>query len=440
MFFNYNTKIFFLLFTVVLVSTTIVVRETITSVSGLSPTISHTYLTSSSPQNNIPNNLTSTFKITDEIKHRINALLDSNRTNAAIVIGIVDPNGTQFYSTGKMSKANNSTVNQNTIFAIGSNTKIFTTTLLADMVQDGLVKLNDPVDKYLPSNVKVPQYNGHKITIEDLATHTSGFPEFPSNYCPRFFKVNPQTPDEKVQLQLNLMACTKNYTFDQFYQGLSNTTLPREPGLKVEYSTFGSALLGNILTLKSNMSSYDELVTKRILNVLGMNSTSINLSDEQKSRLAIGHLLGRELPLLNFSNPMVPGGGLYSSASDMLKFISANIGLIKTKLDNAMQESHLIRHSTGMLIPNNIRVSGNNTNPEFYVGLGWFITTNLGKEIIWHNGATGGGYNAFMAFSPTTDRGIVVLCSTDVSNVDISTLGLNQKGKLSSLIWNLLSQ
>ena len=139
MFSNQIAKIFFLLFTVVLVSTTIVVRETITSVSGLSPTMSHTYLTSSSPQNNIPSNLTSTFKITDEIKHRINALLDSNRTNAAIVIGIVDPNGTQFYSTGKFSKANNSTVNQNTIFAIGSNTKVFTTTLLADMVQDGLI-------------------------------------------------------------------------------------------------------------------------------------------------------------------------------------------------------------------------------------------------------------------------------------------------------------
>ena len=335
-----------------------------------------------------------------------------------------------------MSKANNSTVNENTIFAIGSNTKIFTTILLADMVQEGLIKLNDPVDKYLPSNVKVPQYNGHKITIEDLATHTSGLPEFPPNYCPGVAKANPQSLEEQVKL----MSCTKNYTFDRFYQGLSNTTIPREPGVKLEYSTFGLALLGNILTLKSNMSSYDELVAKRILNVLGMNSPSINLSDEQKSRLAIGHLLGRELPLLNLSNPMVPGGGLYSSGSDMLKFISANIGLIKSKLDNAMQESHLIRHSTGQLIPNNIRVPGSDTILEFYVGLGWFITTNLGKEIIWHNGATGGGYNAFMAFNPTTDRGIVVLCSTDRSDVDISTLGLNQKGKISSLIWNLLSQ
>jgi serine-type D-Ala-D-Ala carboxypeptidase/endopeptidase len=57
-----------------------------------------------------------------------------------------------------------------------------------------------------------------------------------------------------------------------------------------------------------------------------------------------------------------PGGGLYSSANDLLKFISANIGLIKTKLDSAMQASHLIKHSTGFLIPNNIDVSGENTN------------------------------------------------------------------------------
>ena len=105
-----------------------------------------------------------------------------------------------------------------------------------------------------------------------------------------------------------------------------------------------------------------------------------------------------------------------------------------------MQESHLIRHSTGLLIPNNIDVSGKNTKIEIYTGLGWVITTNFGNEIIWHNGATSGGYNAFMAFNPTTGRGIVVLCNTDRTDVDISNLGLNQKGTLSSLIWNLLSE
>jgi D-alanyl-D-alanine-carboxypeptidase/D-alanyl-D-alanine-endopeptidase len=193
---------------------------------------------------------TQPFKITDEIKDRINALVDANRTNAAIVIGIVDPNGTQFYSNGKLSKANNSNVNENTIFAIGSITKVFTTILLADAVQEGVIKLNDPVDKYLQSTIKVPQYNGHRITFEDLATHTSALPENPSNLCPAFAEANPQTPDEKVQNVLDVTVCTKNYTFDQFYQGLSNTTLSREPGLKYEYSNFGLSLLGNILTLK----------------------------------------------------------------------------------------------------------------------------------------------------------------------------------------------
>ena len=135
------------------------------------------------------------------------------------------------------------------------------------MVQEGLIKLNDPVDKYLPSNVKVPQYNGQKITIEDLATHTSALPENPPNLCPAFAKANPQTPDEKVQFAFDLTGCTNNYTFDQFYQGLSNTTISREPGSKFEYSNFGMGILGNILTLKSNMSSYDELVTKSILNI-----------------------------------------------------------------------------------------------------------------------------------------------------------------------------
>ena len=404
------------------------------------PTLFPAAIASSFTTQKEPASSTSVFRITDEIKDRINALVDNNRTKAAIVIGIVDPNGTQFYSNGKISNTNNTTVDQNTIFAIGSNTKVFTTVLLAEMVEDGLIKLNDPIDKYLPPNVTIPQYKGHKITIEDLATHTSGLPEFPSNYCPSFAISNAQSLDDKVQRVRNLMSCTKNYTIGQLYQGLSNTTLTREPGSKYEYSTFGTGLLGHILTLKSNMSSYDELLTERILNVLGMNSTSIYLSDEQKSRWAIGHLSGQELPLFNISNPLVPGGGLYSSADDLLKFISANIGLIKTKLDSAMQTSHLIRHSTGFLIPNNIAVSGKNGDIELYIGLGWLITTNLGNEIIWHNGGTIGGYNAFMGFNPATNRGIVVLCNTGVADVDITTLALNQKGKLSSLIWNLLSQ
>ena len=155
---------------------TIIISSTINSVLGSSSTnISNSFshainnISSSTPSTaqRENNNLTSTFEITDQIKALTDERLDKNKTNAAIVIGFIDPNGTQFYAHGKMSNANNATVDENTIFSIGSTTKVFTTILLADMVDKGLVKLDDPIENYLPSYVTVPQYKGHKITVED---------------------------------------------------------------------------------------------------------------------------------------------------------------------------------------------------------------------------------------------------------------------------------
>jgi CubicO group peptidase (beta-lactamase class C family) len=173
----------------------------------------------SSAANKEKNNPTSTFEITDQIKALINDRLDKNKTNAAMVIGFVDPNGTQFYGHGTMSNSSNATVDENTIFSIGSITKVFTTTLLADMVNKGLINLDDPIEKYLPPNVTVPQFNSHKITIEDLATHASGLTEFPDNYCPSFDPAKTVVQDS-AQYRKDLFNCTKNYTFDQLYQGL----------------------------------------------------------------------------------------------------------------------------------------------------------------------------------------------------------------------------
>ena len=89
------------------------------------------------------------FEITDKLKHQIKTLVD-NGTNAAIVIGLVDSNGTQFYGYGKTSNVTNATVvNENTIFDIGSITKTFTTTILADTVNGGVLKLKDPIENFL---------------------------------------------------------------------------------------------------------------------------------------------------------------------------------------------------------------------------------------------------------------------------------------------------
>lgn len=359
------------------------------------------------PQYQIP------FEITDNLKHVIKTSVD-NGTNAAMVIGLVDSNGTQFYGYGKTSNATNATVvNEYTIFDIGSITKTFTTTILADMVNEGIFKLEDPIENYLPFTVKVPMYKEHKITLEDLATHTSGLPDYPSNF------------------EASNITSYQNYTREQLYQGLSNTTLKTVPGTHFEYSDMGTAILGDILASKTGMP-YEKLVENRILNVLGMNSTMINLSNPLVSRLALGHVNGIEIPItsvnLVFPPAFAPAGSLRSSAADIVKYLSANMGLIKTKLDDAMENTHKIRLYTNMTgVP----------PYDVYIGLGWITTTNFGSQIIWHNGEVI-GYNSIVAFNPITQRGIVILCNTMVQDIDVANIGFGPRDEFSKIIWNLL--
>jgi|SoiMethySBSTD1v2_1073268.scaffolds.fasta_scaffold226684_2 D-alanyl-D-alanine-carboxypeptidase/D-alanyl-D-alanine-endopeptidase len=416
-----------ILFVIVILIGTLVVSPTLTSIYGsASASFANT---SSQKKTEEP----ATFTISDKLKETIKSTVEKkNQTNAAIVIGLVDPNGTQFYGYGNLSNANPIPVDKDTIFAIASITKVFTTILLADMANRGLVNLEDPIEKYLPPNVKVPTYNGQKITLENLATHTSGLSEF-GTHCMKDF----DGFDTNIQNRHFFIECSKNYTFDQLYQDLSNTTLTREPGSKYVYSTFGIGLLGHILALKAGMS-YDDLLKERILKVLGMNSTSFGLSEVQKSRLAIGHLNGQELPSWNLSRPIEPGGGLFSSMSDMLKFASANLGLIDTKITNAMKDSHIIIKEVGSG-PEAVYFHNTVTDYTPYVGLGWIIATDFGTQIVEKNGESIGGYNSLIALNPAKERGLVIMASTDILDLEIAYYQYGAYDELSTLIWDLLT-
>ena len=364
------------------------------SVSTLLPTFAFSF--TSPPVTNA--NSSVTYK---EISAQVKSFIFDqivNKSNAAIVIGFVDPDGTKIFSFGNMSTAHNIPVNQNTFFNIGSITKTFTTLLLADMVKQGIVNLNDPVEKFLPPSVKVPQFNGKKITLEDLADHTSGLPEWPSN----------------VWLNNTVGDINPNYNVTQLYQALSDTKLTREPGAQVQYSSFGIGLLGHILSLESDGISYEELVKDRILDVLGMNDTKIALSqNETNNRFSVGHLGGKEIITPRIPTILADSGAFRSTAPDMLKYVSANLGLIHTKLDDAMQLGHLIRHSS---------IIANPMNYSEYRGLGWRVLTNFGTETITHTGAIN-GWNAFAGFIPTKQVGVIAMCSCDSTDADMGSLG-----------------
>lgn len=321
---------------------------------------------------------------------------NKSKGGVSIVVGVITPNGTSISGYGNISKANTTKVNGHTIFDIGSLTKTFTTALLADMVKRGLVKLDDPLEKYLPSNVKVPTYHndGHNnITLEDLATHTSGLPDIPG----RLFD-------------------NRTYPTQQIYNYISHASLISEPGVRYNYSNLGMGLLGYVLSLKAGMP-YGELVKDRILNVLGMNSTGIAMNSTQittplpdilKSRLAKGHMGGREVSLAFLPEVIQPSGVLYSSANDLLKYLSANMGLIHTKINDIFQDTHLIRHEEKTIANSSTTKSLLAT----YIGLGWNILTNLGSEVIYHTGAID-GYVSVVGFNPSKQIGLVILCSCD---------------------------
>jgi len=328
--------------------------------------------------------------------------VEKHMPSISTVIGIINPNGTQVYSYGNVSKVNGTNVDGDSIFDIGSITKTFTTALLVDMVKGGLINLDDPIEKYLPDSIKVPTYNGHMITLENLATHTSGLPDFPTGW------IRNQT-----------------YTNEQVYGFLSNITLQREPGTFANYSDFGLGLLGHILSLKSGIP-YENLVKDRVLDVLGMdstgiamNSTGIVYSDLLDSRLAKGHSDGKEIDLEFIPEVLQPAGALYSTANDLMKYLSANLGLIKTNINDILQETHLIRAEYQQ--PPATRVtaelfSSNKSLSTSYVGLGWFIDTNLSEEIIQHSGEIY-GYSSFIAFNPAKQIGFVWLCSCEGSDI-----------------------
>lgn len=325
----------------------------------------------------------------------LNDIVDKSK--AALVVGLIDPNGTKVYSFGNISKENNIPVNGSTIFNIASITKTFTTLVLADMVKQGIVHLDDPIEKYLPSNVKVPQDNGTKITLENLATHTSGLPFMPSN----------------IWINNTVGDLNPNYNETQLYQGLSNTTLLSKPGTKFLYSDFGMGLLGHILSVKAGVP-YEQLVKERILDVLGMNDTKIILSQNDiKYRFPVGHQNGSEIETPKVPEVIAGAGAFRSTVNDLLKYLSANLGLLHTKLDDAIALQHLIQH------PN---ITANPMNYSEYVALGWRVLTNLGTETLDHTGSIN-GWNANVGFIPTKQIGVVSLCSCDLKNADTGNLG-----------------
>jgi CubicO group peptidase (beta-lactamase class C family) len=199
--------------------------------------------------------------------------------------------------------------NADSVYEIGSISKVFTGVLLAILVGDGVVRLDQPVQDLLPDSVTVPAFDGRRITLLDLTTHTAALPRMPTNFAPRDF-TNPYA----------------DYSVERMYAFVSAWKLPYAPGTKYLYSNLGAGFLGHALARRAK-KSYEDLLVARIAEPLGMKSTRITLTDEMRRRLAAPHD-GSLRPGHMWDIPTLAGaGGIRSTARDMLVFLRSSTRL-----------------------------------------------------------------------------------------------------------------
>ena len=307
-----------------------------------------------------------------------------------MVVGAIDPRGRRVVAHGKLEAGDPRQLDGDTLFEIGSVTKVFTALLLADMVARGEVALGDPVGKLLSAEVKVPERGGRAITLLDLATHTSALPRMPANFAPK----DPWDP-------------YADYSIAQLNDFLSTHALTRDIGTQYEYSNLGVGLLGLALARRAGMD-YETLVRTRIAEPLAMASTRITLSPALQARLAVGH--DGELTKVaswHLSEAFVGAGALRSSANDLLVFLAANLGYASTPLAPAMADMLKVRRPIG--------------GGSHEMALGWHVLKRANMEIVWHNGQTG-GYHSYVGYDAKTRTGVVVLSN---SSSDIDDIGMH---------------
>lgn len=300
----------------------------------------------------------------------------------SLAIGIYEDGHTETYGLGVISKEKPHAPDANTVYELGSVSKVFTALLLAEAVTRNEVTLDTPLSKLLPPDIKPPKWKDQEITLEELATHFSGLPRIPSNMVAESL-VNPY----------------QDYGKDKLFAFLNGYEISHEPGKAYEYSNLGMGLLGTLLADKAGMD-YEKLLNDRITKPLGMGDTAITLSKDQQNRLAPPNRNGVRVSNWDFK-ALAGCGAIRSTVNDLVKLVAANVDPASTPLKASIQFEAKRRRG----IPG---------TPKG-MALGWQIAGD--GSTLWHTGQTG-GYSTAVFVNPLLRKGVVVLANGADSAVD----------------------
>jgi len=323
----------------------------------------------------------------DSLIKYIENSIDSMPNGFAISIAIIQKGEIEYFGFIKEDEQLIRANIKDSLFEIGSLTKVFTSTVLANKVISGDIKLTCRVNKEFPYKFN----NKIKLTYQSLANHTSGLYRLPSNIMPLLIK-NQKNPYSEYTFEL----------FDEYL--IKELQIENNTNPKYSYSNLGAGLLAYSLSNQSN-KSFESLLKELIFEKYNMTATSY---DYKTSFMGIG-ADGNTVDNWQFS-AMIGAGGLISSTYDLSKFITS-------QFDDKNTELMLSRKETFSISDN------------FSIGLGWHILASQTKdEKYWHNGGTG-GYTSSISFKTSNKTGVIILSNISAlhsrsSSIDKLCFGL----------------
>jgi CubicO group peptidase (beta-lactamase class C family) len=288
--------------------------------------------------------------------------------NTQLSIAIIKDGKVSYYGVINDQETLKPIKNDKMIFEIGSITKVFTSTILASLVNEKKLDFNSSINPYFSFKF----LNNHQFSFLSLANHTSGLPRLPDN----FDFSNDANP-------------YKNYKTTDLHYYLENLiAFEQTVPFKYDYSNLGTAILGHSLALSQN-SSYKQLLTTHVLAKYKMKNTFTEIKGIEKRLVKGLDETGSVTSNWEFE-VMLPAGGILSNVRDLVKFTNAQF-----------DESNETLAIT--------RTERSTVNGDMKIGLGWHIlNSKLGEKLFWHNGGTG-GYTSSMVFEPTHENAVVIL-------------------------------
>lgn len=314
----------------------------------------------------------------DDIRHMLDQHVADGKA-PAVAAGVIRDGGSSIFAHGDTGRQF-SMPDGDTVFEIGSITKVFTGLLLVDMVERNETAFDTAVAALLPGFDRIPVNDDRpQITLLDLATHYSGLPRLPDNFHP-YDPLDPYLAYDAAKL----------------HAFLSGYAPPADAVAKYDYSNLGAGLLGHALAAFAG-KSYEALLQERILVPLRMANTFIDIPDAQSGKVAQGHNSALQ-PVGPWNHGSLGGcGAVRSTVADLLIFLTAFIDAPATPLHHAMQRMLLCRRPTGV--------------KDLEISIGWHISRKNGRDIIWHNGMTG-GFSSFAGFDAARKTGVAVLSNS----------------------------